>query len=110
MIDRFHYTIWLAALVWLFRPMAGPAMAQVDPLGLRSLTRTVDYEPFWSADGRRIALISNRTGAFNVYTMDADGRNVQRITAGPGPDDTPSWSTDGKTIAFVSEQDGNAEI
>ncbi len=35
--------------------------------------------------------------------MDADGRNVERLTEpGPASDEHPAWSPDGGKIAFVS--------
>ena len=39
-----------------------------------------DEQPRWSPDGRRIAFKSNRGGSYNLYVMDADGRNVGRLT------------------------------
>ncbi len=74
------------------------------------LSRIVDYEPAWSPDGRRVAFISNRTGALKLWTMAADGSDPRQLTQGPDEDDAPAWSPDGKSIAYVSIRDGNAEI
>jgi TolB protein len=37
----------------------------------------------WSPDGKKIAFVSNRTGTYQIYTMDADGTGVRQLTDGP---------------------------
>ena len=51
-------------------------------------------------DNGRIAFSSNRDGNYEIYTMNADGTGVARLTNDPGEDRTPSWSADGRKIAF----------
>jgi Tol biopolymer transport system component len=55
--------------------------------------------PSWSPDGQRIAFLSNRAEGWDLYVMDADGGNVQRLTTGATSDD-PAWSSDGRYIAI----------
>jgi len=45
-----------------------------------------------------------------IYTMDADGTNITRLTDSQGLDTSPVWSPDRTRIAFVSDRDGNDEI
>lgn len=61
-----------------------------------------DGEPAWSPGGERIAFHSNRDGdgVFDLYLMDADGTNVERLTENAF---SPAWSPDGATIAFGRE-------
>ena len=73
-----------------------------------------DWDPSWSPDGKRIVFFSNRDGhvmggipTFEIYVMDADGKNQQRLTNDPNDDRSPSWSPDGERIAFMSNRDGH---
>ena len=63
-----------------------------------------DFAPAWSPDGTRIAFTSYRDGNHEIYVMDADGRNVIRLTNNSGW--SPAWSPDGARIAFVSLGEG----
>ncbi len=69
-----------------------------------------DWQPAWSADGRKVAFSSNRTGNFDIYVMDADGSNLAQLTDSRGFDEWPVWSLDGSKLVFVSDRDGNVEI
>jgi TolB protein len=81
---------------------------------IKTFTYVVDYEPFWSPDGKQIALISSRHGGMKVHVMDASseghGSDMRQITFGDAEDDTPAWSPNGKQIAFVSIRDGVSQI
>ncbi len=70
----------------------------------------LNYSPDWSSDGRQLAFRSNRDGNDEIYVMDADGRNVRRLTNHPASDWNPSWSPDGQRIVFQSKRDENYEI
>jgi len=46
----------------------------------------------------------------DVWTIDADGTDLTRLTDSPGFDFDPSWSPDGTRIAYRSERGGETEI
>lgn len=59
---------------------------------------------------RPIAFVSDREGNADVYTVEPDGSNLQRLTKANVSDDQAVWSPDGTRIAFVSDRDGIPEI
>ncbi|MGA8166842.1 MAG: S9 family peptidase [Candidatus Acidiferrales bacterium] len=69
----------------------------------RQITRGgSDYRPRWSPDGQRIAFISSRDGASQVYTMSIYGGEASRLTFVSTGADNEVWSPDGKWMAFIS--------
>ena len=90
---------------------------KADGTNQRRLTNnlTEDMYPAWSPDGGRIAFSARREGhvvhnldiTYEIYVMDADGGNQQRLTENRKNDMYPSWSPGGKRIAFVSDRKGD---
>jgi TolB protein len=73
-----------------------------------------NVSPSFSPDGRRIAFMSARAGHPEIYTMDADGTNVDLLTPlGFGENAhraSPDWSPDGRNVAFHSSIAGTFQI
>ena len=63
-----------------------------------------NVSPSFSPDGRRIAFMSGRAGHPEIYTMDADGTNVDLLTPLEFGENAhraaPDWSPDGGSVAF----------
>jgi Tol biopolymer transport system component len=72
----------------------------------------VDGKPAWSPDGKKIAFVSNRSGQFEIYTMNAEDGSEQSVIPGSklvlgkqydvtmGVLGGPAWSPDGEWLAF----------
>ena len=69
-----------------------------------------DFAASFSPDGKRIAFTSDRRGNYDIYTMNAAGRDLRRITTSPGKDAFPSWSPNGRTLAFASNRTSDWEL
>ena len=69
-----------------------------------------DQYPAFSADGSKIAFVSDRDGNSEIYVMNSDGTGQTNLTNNPAVDSYPAFSPDGSKIAFTSFRDGNPEI
>jgi Tol biopolymer transport system component len=67
--------------------------------------------PKYSADGRSIVFVSDRSGYDNLWIADADGSSPRRITSFNGEAvGTPRWSPDGQQIVFDGVREGHSAI
>ncbi|MFI5077341.1 MAG: TolB family protein, partial [Vicinamibacteria bacterium] len=58
-----------------------------------------DMQPRFSPDGKRIAFTSDRGGLFNIWVMDADGRNPTAVSREEKWwVNSPTWAPDGDFI------------
>jgi eukaryotic-like serine/threonine-protein kinase len=60
-----------------------------------------DLEPQFSPDGTKIVFSSARSGNFEIWVSDHEGRNPVQLTSSNGPQlGSPRWSPDSRRIAF----------
>jgi Tol biopolymer transport system component len=67
----------------------------------------------WSPDGARIAFARRGDTGLDLYVMNADGSNQQRLTNTGLNNHYPSWSPDGRKITFAAQSaslEGDTEI
>ncbi|MEW5827103.1 MAG: hypothetical protein AB1778_09775 [Candidatus Bipolaricaulota bacterium] len=107
-------------------------VVNLDDGQLTRLTQTptvVDENPQWSPDGERIVFQTNRDGNFEIYSMDRDGSDVNRLTrhgagdywpdlwlpptaesSGLPTDETLAQADADHPIALVSTRSGRSQI
>ncbi|MBA3670554.1 MAG: PD40 domain-containing protein [Gemmatimonadaceae bacterium] len=73
-----------------------------------------NVSPSFSPDGRRIAFMSGRAGHPEIYSMDADGTNVDLLTPLEFGEQafraSPDWSPDGRLVAFHNQIAGSYQV
>lgn len=73
--------------IFLIDPISGESLRQItsDP--------TNERQPTWSADGTLFVFVSDREydGERNIYTMNTEGGNLQRLTPLGSNDREPKW-------------------
>jgi len=81
-----------------------------DGNGVTQLTDNTapDFSPAFSADGQKIAFVSQRdNGIEEIYVMDSDGNHQTRLTSNTARDMAPAFSPNGQKIVFMSDRDDN---
>jgi tricorn protease len=61
-----------------------------------------ESRPLYSPDGTKLAFVSTRTGAGNIYVLTLATGELLRLTYSDRPDALDGWSHDGKWIYFTS--------
>ena len=69
-----------------------------------------DLQPRYSPDGNRIAFVSRRSGASEIWTCDSDGSNPVQLTSLGALTGYPRWAPDGKSIGFSSDAEGHFDV
>jgi len=82
--------------------------------GLHQLTDAPGHDicPAYSADGKQIAFCSDRTGAYEIWVMKANGKQERQITHLGTSATFPDFAPDGRRLAFAAPPPGetNAEL
>jgi TolB protein len=65
--------------------------------------------PTWSPDGRKLAVTLSKDGGSQIFTLNADGSGVQRLTTNSGINTESFFAPDGQ-IYFTSDRGGSPQI
>ena len=69
-----------------------------------------DHSQQFSPDNKKIVFASERTGNYEIWTADADGKNQRQLTEEKGSKGSPRFSPDGKFIAYDAQISGGSDI
>lgn len=81
-----------------------------DPRGTEKNVTRVSFvgqfnaTPRYSPDGKEIVFVSWVDNNFDLYRIDAQGKNLVRLTKDFGSNEEPWWSPDGEFLIFTSQR------
>lgn len=70
----------------------------------------LDVGPTITHDGKNLLFYSNRTGNFDIWSVNIDGSQLKPVTNWPSNETYPVLKPDEKIIAFISDKNGNLDI
>lgn len=110
-----NYPAWLPGNQMLYSGCVsgncGLIVADGDGSNPRSLTRNPEDQ--WgdpSPDGRWVAYVTDRTGSWDLYVVDAAGRESTPLLRSNAMEGSPEWSPDSRYVGFVSDRDGTTAV
>ena len=88
---------WIVAMTGTGEAQEDVIVVRTDGTGLRKLTddRHRDREPRWSPDGKTVACHSDRSGTFQIWTINADASGLRQLTDADVTMSNAVWSPDG---------------
>jgi Tol biopolymer transport system component len=86
-------------------------IVRTDGTGRRRLTDGHDNHADWSPDGTEVAFMSNRSGAFEVWSIRPDGGRLRQLTRlGPGSWSVPVWGPGPSTLQVTDTSTGKTDV
>ncbi len=103
--DGVAYTSYRQKRPWLFTSKTGGEPTLL--IGKGAMVTGAAY----TADGKRLAVSISEGENAEIFTANADGSNLTKVTETKFFLNTsPTWSPDGKRVAFVSNRAGSPQI
>ena len=111
-----HLPVWSVDSEWVYFSSKTNDQHN-DILKVHATTKqleTITGNALYNFDGiesvnNEILFSSNRTGKYQLWKQDAQGR-LSQLTQHPGKDARPNWSADGMKIAFESSRQGKMNV
>ncbi|HID08435.1 MAG TPA: hypothetical protein EYP10_14960, partial [Armatimonadetes bacterium] len=108
-----HIMTWALPFLLFVHYHTCIAVTKLGAVKQLTTSESIDAQSAWSPDGTRLAFVSGRSGANEIWVMNPDGTQLERLVAcenaGHFASD-PCWSPDGKSLIFVSNRAGNMDI
>jgi len=89
----------------------------IDGTGKTPLPTTLggDFEPAWSPDGTRIAFTSMRDGYFEIYALNLENNQIERLTDARSVSSAtyarqPAWNPFGTQLVYVLRRNSTTQI
>lgn len=81
--------------------------SNIDGSEIRRLTNNdaLDTQPLYSPDGSKLAFVSSRTGARQIFVMDANGESLKQLTFHSEGYSLEDWFPDGNSILATGQRD-----
>jgi len=78
----------------------------------RALTRgpAIDRQPAFSPDGKQVVFTSDRSGNFDLWSLELASGALRRLTFDDADDWDPQWSPDGEHLLWSSNRGGHYEV
>jgi Tol biopolymer transport system component/DNA-binding winged helix-turn-helix (wHTH) protein len=107
--NRLAFARWSSdANIWRIDGFC-PACTSGEGMKLLIASTRSDESPQYSPDGKRILFASDRSGKYEFWICDSEGRNPYPIPS-DGRIGAATWSPDGQQIAFDSPDQGKIQI
>lgn len=92
-----------------------PMVFSMDASGVQEPKRLTfagryNATPSWSIQNNKIAFAGWKDSHFDIFIMNPDGTNIERLTKAQGNNEDPHFSPDGNFIAFSSNRTGSKNI
>ena len=81
--------------LWIVPVQGGKAVRLTDNIGY-------EFKGLYSPDGKHIIFTSSRESYSSIYSMDADGKNIERLSFYSNYEIPADWTRDSKNIIFYS--------
>ena len=93
--DGKQFALVLRGAIWLLPVSGGDATRLTE-------SDAVYNDITWSPDSSKLALLSDKTGDPQVFTLDIKSKELKKLTETKEEKSNPTWSPDGKWVSFAS--------